>query len=83
MLLTWTQGRLSWPVVREVCQSTTHLTSMVFMILLGATTFSLVFRELGGDRFLVGLVEGAALPESVFGARNGGGIRGRLLYRFH
>ena len=66
MLLTRTQGRLSWPVVREVCQSTTHLTSMVFMILLGATTFSLVFRELGGDRFLVGLVEGAALPEYQF-----------------
>ncbi|WP_116124470.1 TRAP transporter large permease subunit [Lewinella sp. IMCC34183] len=66
VLLTWTQGRLDWPTVRTVCRDTTHLTSMVFMILLGATTFSLVFRELGGDRFLVGLIERSDLPEYQF-----------------
>jgi len=66
MLLTWTQGRLDWAVTKDVCRATTHLTSMVFMILLGATTFSLVFRELGGDRFLVSLIERSDLPEYQF-----------------
>lgn len=66
LLLTATQRKLSWAVTREVCRDTTHLTSMVFMILLGATTFSLVFRELGGDRFLVALIERSDLPEYQF-----------------
>ncbi|NJB85297.1 tripartite ATP-independent transporter DctM subunit [Lewinella marina] len=66
VLLTWSQGRLDWPVTRAVCRDTSHLTSMVFMILLGATTFSLVFRELGGDRFLVSLIERSDLPEYQF-----------------
>ena len=66
ILLTWTQGRLGRSTLGEVCRDTTHLTSMVFMILLGATTFSLVFRELGGDRFLVGLIERSDLPEYQF-----------------
>jgi tripartite ATP-independent transporter DctM subunit len=65
-LLTLSQGQLSWQTVKEVCQSTTHLTSMVFMILLGATTFSLVFRELGGDSFLVSLIEQNNLAEYQF-----------------
>ena len=66
MFLTWTQGRLHRDTLAVVCRDTTHLTSMVFMILLGATTFSLVFRELGGDRFLVGLIERSDLPEYQF-----------------
>lgn len=55
-LLTLAQRRLNGPLLRSVMESTTTLTSMVFMILLGATTFSFVFRELGGDRYLVGLI---------------------------
>ncbi|MEM9836908.1 MAG: TRAP transporter large permease subunit [Bacteroidota bacterium] len=65
-ILTLTQGRLNWAVIREVATETTHLTSMVFMILLGATTFSLVFRQLGGDRFLVELIEQANLSPNLF-----------------
>jgi TRAP-type mannitol/chloroaromatic compound transport system permease large subunit len=53
-------------VVKDVCRDTTHLTSMVFMILLGATTFSLVFRELGGDQFLIQLIEHGDLTEYQF-----------------
>ncbi|MEO0734209.1 MAG: TRAP transporter large permease subunit, partial [Bacteroidota bacterium] len=48
------------------CRDTTHLTAMVFMILLGATTFSLVFRELGGDQFLVQLIARSDLSEYQF-----------------
>ncbi len=66
MLLTWSQRKLTRPTVKDVCRETTHLTAMVFMILLGATTFSLVFRELGGDRFLVQLIERSDLTEYQF-----------------
>ncbi|TXF88377.1 TRAP transporter large permease subunit [Neolewinella aurantiaca] len=66
VLLTLTQGKLKWATVRDVCQDTTHLTAMVFMILLGATTFSLVFRELGGDQFLVRLINQGGLSEYQF-----------------
>ncbi|WP_020567314.1 TRAP transporter large permease [Neolewinella persica] len=66
MLLTFFQGKLRWSTVKDVCRDTTHLTSMVFMILLGATTFSLVFRELGGDRFLLQLIEAGDLSEYQF-----------------
>jgi tripartite ATP-independent transporter DctM subunit len=66
MVLTLSQGKLTWKVVKDVCRDTTHLTSMVFMILLGATTFSLVFRELGGDQFLIQLIEHGDLTEYQF-----------------
>lgn len=36
-------------VLTEVMQSTARITSMVFIILIGAALFSLVFRGLGGD----------------------------------
>ena len=36
-------------VLGEVTQSTARITSMVFVILIGAALFSLVFRGLGGD----------------------------------
>ncbi len=66
ILLTLSQGKLKWQTVKDVCRDTTHLTSMVFMILLGATTFSLVFRELGGDQFLVRLINQGGLTEYQF-----------------
>ena len=56
MLLSMAKGSLSWAVIRDVCRDTTHLTSMVFLILLGATTFALVFRGLGGDDYLTELI---------------------------
>ena len=44
-------------VLREVMQTTTRLSSMAFMILLGATAFGLVFRGLGGDQVVRGFLE--------------------------
>ena len=66
MILTALQRKLDWATTQLVCRETTHLTSMVFMILLGATTFSLVFREMGGDSFLVQLIERSDLTEYQF-----------------
>ena len=40
------KGQLTWDKLREVAQTTTKITSMVFFILIGAAVFSLVFRGL-------------------------------------
>lgn len=65
-LLTILQRKFSFTILKDVMQQTTHLTSMVFLILLGATTFSLVFRTMGGDTYLVELIEGANLSPMMF-----------------
>ncbi len=65
-LMTISQRKFDRTVLRGVMRETTHLTCMVFVILLGATTFSLVFREMGGDRFLVEMIEGSALSPAMF-----------------
>ncbi|MEM6698212.1 MAG: TRAP transporter large permease subunit [Bacteroidota bacterium] len=65
-LLTILQGKFNLSILKSVMQETTHLTSMVFWILLGATTFSFVFRELGGDRYLIELIENADLSVTAF-----------------
>ena len=44
-------------VLASVVRSTTHTTSMVFIILIGAALFSLVFRGLGGDETIQALLE--------------------------
>ena len=66
IFLTYTQKKLNWEIVKKVCLDTSHLTSMVFLILLGATTFSLVFRGLGGERFLIDLIVGSNLSPMMF-----------------
>ena len=53
IILTIGQGRMNIKVLNKVMSGTTHLTAMVFMILLGASTFSLVFRGMGGDQLLI------------------------------
>ncbi len=49
LLLTLLKRRLSFDMVKQATTHTTRLTSMVFMILIGATAFGLVFRGMGGD----------------------------------
>ena len=49
MLLAATRRRLGRQALLETMRQTTRLTSMVFLVLIGATTFGLVFRGLGGD----------------------------------
>lgn len=66
ILLTVFQGRFSFEVLKSVMRETTHLTCMVFIILLGATAFSFVFREVGGDRYLIELIQTADLSVTSF-----------------
>lgn len=65
-LLTIIQRKFSFPILKSVMRETTHLTSMVFWILLGATTFTLVFREMGGDTYLIHLIESSNLSPMMF-----------------
>jgi len=46
------KGQLSIARLREVAQSTTQVTAMVFLILIGAAIFSLVFRGFGGEEIV-------------------------------
>lgn len=64
--LTIVQKKFSFKILREVAQETTKLTSMVFFILLGATTFTLVFRTLGGDQYLQELIMSSQLTPLMF-----------------
>ena len=49
LLLALYKKRFSFDLMRYASLETVKLTSMIFMILIGATAFSLVFNELGGD----------------------------------
>lgn len=65
-LLTAYERKLNLKVLREVMAETTHLTVMVFIILIGATAFGLVFRGVGGDHDLVQLIESSNLSPYAF-----------------
>ncbi|WP_372764689.1 TRAP transporter large permease subunit [Litorivivens sp.] len=56
-LLARLKGELSLKRLGEVGQSTLEVTCMVFMILIGAAVFSLVFRGYGGDDLIQSLFE--------------------------
>lgn len=65
-LLTAYERKLNLKILREVMAETTHLTVMVFIILIGATAFGLVFRGVGGDHDLVQLIESSNLSPYAF-----------------
>ena len=66
VILSKSNGGLKIKVLKEIMQETTHLTSTVFMILIGATSFSLVFRGLEGDKVLIDLITQANLSPNEF-----------------
>jgi len=66
LLLALARRALDLGRLREVMQGTVRLSSMVFLILIGASVFSLVFRGLGGDDLMHGLL--AQLPGGTTGA---------------
>lgn len=66
LLLALIQRKISLQTLREVMQSTTQVTAMVFLILIGASIFSLVFRGFGGEEMIEQFF--ADLPGGKFGA---------------
>ncbi len=65
MLLAVRKAKLG-AVMRPVVEKTTQITAMIFLILIGATVFSLVFRALGGDVMVHQALDN--LPGGVAGA---------------
>jgi len=65
-MLAAIKGQLSISRLREVAQTTTQVTSMVFLILIGAAIFSLVFRGFGGEEIVEQFF--VDLPGGVFSA---------------
>ncbi len=66
LLLALGKGQLNLTRLREVANSTTAISAMVFMILIGASLFSLVFRGFGGEALIEDVF--AQLPGGVLGA---------------
>jgi len=52
LVLALAKGQLSLSVARQISRSTLEVSAMVFMILIGATLFSLVFRGFGGEEMV-------------------------------
>ena len=65
MVLAVMHKKLTWENLNAAMRTTTHMTSMVFLILIGATAFGLVFRGMGGDGLVKDIMTG--LPGGEWG----------------
>ena len=66
LILTAFKGKLNKKILGAVTKETLMLTSMVFMILIGATAFSLVFRGLEGDKLFLEMISKSNLGPNGF-----------------
>lgn len=66
MVLATLKRRFSLKMLREAATNTATVTSMVFVILLGAAVFSIVFRMMGGDNLVHEIL--TKLPGGAMGA---------------
>ncbi|MDH3381021.1 MAG: TRAP transporter large permease subunit, partial [Gammaproteobacteria bacterium] len=66
LVLAAGRGQLDRHTLQEIIITATKITSMVFMILLGASVFALVFRGFGGDQIVGRLL--SDLPGGAYGA---------------
>ncbi len=66
MLLALQRRSLSFARLQDIMRGTLRISSMVFLILIGASVFSLVFRGYGGDDGVRTLLDN--LPGGVFAA---------------
>lgn len=66
LLLAFAKGQMDRQRLREAVISTLEVTSMVFLILIGAAVFSLVFRGFGGEELIHSFFQ--QLPGGAMGA---------------
>ncbi|MGA0345492.1 MAG: TRAP transporter large permease [Alphaproteobacteria bacterium] len=66
MVLAAVRGQINLNILRDVMRSTAQISCMVFVILLGASIFSLTFRAYGGDDLVHQLLN--SIPGGAFGA---------------
>ena len=60
------KNNLKLSLFQDVMRETTKITSMVFLILIGATAFALVFRGLEGHIYLTEMIENSSLSPGGF-----------------
>jgi tripartite ATP-independent transporter DctM subunit len=65
LVLTMVKRRFSMTMLRGVMQTTLRITSLAFIILVGANCFGLVFRGLNGDHLIQDFLKG--LPFGAYG----------------
>ena len=65
MLLAYVKKALGWSSLKSISEDTAKLTTMVFMILIGASVFSLVFRGYEGDELVQSYL--TSVPGGTFG----------------
>ena len=65
VLLAYAKKSLDWDLIKIISQDTAKLTTMVFMILIGASVFSLVFRGYEGDELVQSYL--TSVPGGTFG----------------
>lgn len=65
-ILALAKGQLNLQQLRNVANGTTEITCMVFLILIGASLFSLVFRGFGGEAVIEDVFQ--QLPGGAMGA---------------
>ncbi|HUC63757.1 MAG TPA: TRAP transporter large permease subunit [Alphaproteobacteria bacterium] len=65
LLLALANRRLSWDLLRQAMDTTAKLSSFVIFILVGSTTFSLIFRGVNGDLWVEHLL--TSLPGGQIG----------------
>ena len=53
LAIAWLNGRLKLDMLRDAIRDACKANAMVFMLFLGATGFSYVFRALGGDDLMM------------------------------
>ena len=66
ILIALLNRKLSFSVLSDAVKQTAFISSMVFMILIGASIFSLVFRGFGGEELITNLFN--AIPGGLFGS---------------
>ena len=65
-LLAVSRGRLSFKDFKSVINKTTHTTSYIFALFVGATAFALILRGLGGDELIEGALSSLPFgPEGI------------------
>lgn len=63
-ILAFINKKLDLEILRDVVIQTSKITSMIFILLIGATIFSLVFRGLEGDIFINNVL--SSLPGDIY-----------------
>jgi tripartite ATP-independent transporter DctM subunit len=56
MLIAWMNRRFNMKMLKESIRDACRANGLVFMVVLGATGFSLIFRELGGDELMLSVL---------------------------